>query len=800
MPECTSLSADAEQAVTSGWLCVDPDFRDLETADFRLPAPAAGGLVLVVLAYNRDGVDADAEWQNGADAAFTLHAPGRDKSMDWTNPAHYLGPSFPLAALAAGRNDDGTPVSVGSVVAVSNACDGLYSLQVSSEMDSVSVMVGLVPEAEIPFSALPLYDAETGQQTAWTRPPLASSTGTGNYVTASMAVTSLAGGANTLLVPLSGDWATQGYLVRKVTVQFRATDAAEVFVHPRRSSESEAAEGWVGGSLEVVVDDGRDVAPCYRGPPQPVENDPSDDDNDAAGTSDAAYTVEAGSDVIGRVWRAVGPRSSSTGQDRVATTTSLLDGVYAQLTLPALADIDPRDAYDWADNQLFVDVEVAVTVEEYPTVGSTGVIDVRSRRSATEPYTNFQIFMWQPPSHLVWHVDVSASVTYPADAGQGDAPLGVQPGVSFGFGDSNFIMRDSLGEAVTSDGICNPTFMSGCNTPSAAPIAYDLGIYTKPYVPKMFFRVARGGCPSAYFNVALSVTASELTGECVDYTDCYAPEDSHPSSESDRDGDSAVGDTDHFVYCTVGIDYDASTAYGSLVPTTICTECKQDCDCDPGQYCHGDRGLCSNSGVPGVATSGQWVCDAESGRMFGLCREKDTSVLGSRCRPGATAYANVYSAIGSAAAAATVSPVQPNFDGFYPVTSPDSTEDVAVTDADWERADLDGYGFCGEVRYYNTSNAGVPASMAGAARATLWSGVCYDFECRECTEGQGSCGNARVCIDGSVGPRLRMDGTPRTYTNNVVAGTALGATFMVILLQAIVVMHLCCANRADKAA
>jgi len=70
--------------------------------------------------------------------------------------------------------------------------------------------------------------------------------------------------------------------------------------------------------------------------------------------------------------------------------------------------------------------------------------------------------------------------------------------------------------------------------------------------------------------------------------------------------------------------------------------------------------------------------------------------------------------------------------------------------------------------------------MSLRARTKLWTGACINFVCVECTSTPCT---GWQCLNNQLVPAISVDFTGRTYTKNVIAGTLLGATFMVILLQ-----------------
>jgi len=156
--------------------------------------------------------------------------------------------------------------------------------------------------------------------------------------------------------------------------------------------------------------------------------------------------------------------------------------------------------------------------------------------------------------------------------------------------------------------------------------------------------------PSVTFTIKANVYDFKIdNGECNHYSDCRKESFSHPSGA--RLGLSANQANGRFRYCQV--DY---TGYRG-----ICTECVNECDCNPGQYCHTDTGL-------GSSTNGlTFTVDADSRSRYGLCQTKDPdgSIFGQPC-------------ISTGAA-------------------PDTTYFRSDTDSNFAK------GYCGKMLFYNNS-------------------------------------------------------------------------------------------------
>jgi len=776
IPTCSE--AGETTAVAEGWRCVTHSFKTTDagkydTLDFTVSrdysADAAGaGKLLVFFVYNNEGFDVDDDdWKNGALAArLNVRRPGTDKSV--SSPTDAAFSLIPFTRLLPGKGG----ADVGYTAAAAAPCGGTYSISAGAgNKFDAHIMYGLVSFADLPFNQLNYMSG--GGTSSWTRARTGTAVGSSGGSVSSSAMVTQYSGSTTLTVPVNAQWASQGYLLSSLTVSFKSAGAFAPFARPK-DAPSDTATGWDGGSLvpgAILSSSPKTASPCFKGAA-------AGPDGPNYGESDAKYAISNG-DTVTRTWRAVGPRAQTSGGAWPGSPDSYLGGGLV-LTIPALSAINADDAYDWKDGKMWVDFTVTAAWAEYPAVGATGNIDVRSDRG-DDPLLDRQIFQWQPPSHLWWKIATAFSIV--------DAAAGTTTAVQWG--DAHTFVSagpsPSLVAGVDGNGaVYNSLFVNNGGAATQTVVDNYLGVNPRPYVPKVFFLVTRGAnCVDAKFSFTMSASAALVTGECQSYTDCYDPQDGHPSSESDRD-DLSANSVDRFVHCRV-VASTASVAGAGLTPTSVCTECASDCDCKAGQYCASDDGVCSNAGLPGVSSPSTWLCDVEAASRRGLCQEKDSDIFGQRCRVNAPAtiaggsWGALYSSgvgglFGTARFVGSES-------SFYGITTPDSQEDNAATSADWERADNDGYGSCAAIRYYNASNPGVPAQLNGVARALSWTGTCYNFECRECTEGISMCNSNRQCIDGRWQDRITVDGTQRTYTHNAVAGTLLGLTFMVILLQ-----------------
>lgn len=261
-------------------------------------------------------------------------------------------------------------------------------------------------------------------------------------------------------------------------------------------------------------------------------------------------------------------------------------------------------------------------------------------------------------------------------------------------------------------------------------------------------------------NITFTLQYDALEGECMDYTDCYTDSDGHPSL---RTSVSSTGNTQRMLRCAA-----MPKRSDPMISESRCMECFADCDCPGGSYCHADNGICLNNGVA-------YVCDADSHRNAGICRPKDIAneIINKPCRAES---ANTYDALSSG---------QTRTLGSAAVLVSEGNRD--------DRSDgITGAGFCGQARYYNTSNVdGTDDNIvrAGVARTILWTGECVNDICQECNDGSTPCSGDKTCIRGLLRDTIVVDGTIRTFTSNTVAGTALAGVMMIIVVQIIFVVY-----------
>jgi len=237
-------------------------------------------------------------------------------------------------------------------------------------------------------------------------------------------------------------------------------------------------------------------------------------------------------------------------------------------------------------------------------------------------------------------------------------------------------------------------------------------------------------------------------GECNTNLDCRTERNGgHPTTQK-RFQYSANGDLGRFRDCFVG-----RSGY-----TAFCMECTNECDCNPGQYCHTDPGECTPTG--GTA----FLCDAESEKRWGTCQQKDGSgsILGRVCT-GVAAASSYYS----------------------------NTEDGNFA-----------LGYCGKNLYYNASFFDYNTPRANSTRVTLWSGYCYNRVCQECSsavaEGSTLCNGHRICVDGqyirtsgtSPQGKVQQAGTDAVQSE-VYRNSQIGASFLAFIV--IITIVLCVA-------
>jgi Cys-rich repeat protein len=283
----------------------------------------------------------------------------------------------------------------------------------------------------------------------------------------------------------------------------------------------------------------------------------------------------------------------------------------------------------------------------------------------------------------------------------------------------------------------------------------------------------------------MSLDIVKVPGQCSSYKDCLTEADSNPN-KGQKD-DSANKDPARFSSCVVTQTIERNYL---VQPTTKCVECTSDSHCGSGQYCHLDDGICDTSTIPF-----KYNCDPDSGKLFGMCRQKSPDVLGKTCRNiFAPSYASMNAAPssnplpsvmtdGQPVAAAIVSvPAAgraPGQMGPGGINAGVTSEGDTSNDAFAKGAN----GVCGEFRFSLANDpAALDATRPSVVRAALWTGFCDSQRlCMECVPGAGGSGGS-VCLNGQKLNSIDVDGTVRTFSHNTAAGSILGTTSMVILL------------------
>lgn len=745
--------------------CFLGSVREDATREFEVVVPSmAEGEALFVAVINNQ-YSATGGWDP---AAFTLttasrlslRSPGVDASID---PAP---PGQPFINMATGGPPDSR--SFGVYTGSAGGCAGTYTVVFDNPggNDDTEFLLAY---------ALADADSELAQWisgTPWLDDAAVTTSGTPTYVSKRILLGYL-GGAQQFVIPINAPWSNEGYLARSVRVEVKA-DEFSAFHDSGYSWDVDLVGRSATSPLHSVA-----WTPAYQGNLW----------NGDGGYSDPSTTNDNSNAF--RAFKGIAPRADAGAEPS-------WQGVGARVTIPSLSTFD----YDWS-RDLYMDLTVTVTWSEYPGPGA-GALDVQAtpggdpreggvdQGDPLQPaYIEERIYMMSLTSTLWSRVTASVTGAEGApDISFGTSLLGATTAnAGQGFG----LTPDTVANSARNDALYQSlvTYVSDVRAPISTGKLTFLGPNGAPLVPKLFIKVRRGACNDADVSwTGLSVNVEYVTGECQSYKDCFAPEDDHPSDTSGRLDLSAVGDADRFVHCLLTME---GTGTPQLAFKTVCSECSRDCDCPGGNYCHLDAGLCDRTaGTPDPNTE-LWQCDDWSAARFGTCQPKNA--LGQRCRPGVTsATPGTVGYIGDQDAWTasrswlnTVSSL-----GVYVPSTDDDGGAVDPTGDDFDPNDdnNNGYGFCGGARYWNASNT-VPgaAAVAYSARTTLWQGFCYNFECRECTEfASGSC-PGRTCLDGRFVDTIVMDGTPRTYTRNAVAGTLLGLTFMVILLQLILVGH-----------
>jgi len=757
---CDTTEYTAAVSAPSGdWGCFSASVRETDTSGFgvTVPSSAAGKTLLLAVInhrHSRDGGWDPAAFTLGTNARLTVRAPGIDPSV---NPQP-LGLDFDLMPAAS----DGTVFGVWR--GIDDACAGTYTVTFDEPggADDTEFMLAfaIVDEGD------ELYKWFYG--TPWLQQNAVSTSGGSTTITKKILLGFF---SRSFVVPINAGWSNEGYLAKTVTINVAATDSAY--------NDEDAT--W---DVAVVARDaGSDArAATFNDAVSPGVFNPS------GGNSDP-FTTRSGQGAV-RTFKGVGPQGQGINLDSY-------NGAGALVTLPNLNAFDEN----WS-GALYADLTVTITWEEYPAPGA-GMLDTRALPNAGDPRDDGdsvdrpldppliqeEIYMTSVSS-LLW-VKMKATVS----------GLDTQPTISYGLSTDGARVANigaPFGLALDEDGVAYNNAIISPLTTWSNDVRVEIptnnlkliNYVGSPKTPKVFIKVQRGPCSDAQIEwTGVSVSVDYVTGECQSVADCFSPEDDHPSDTSGRVDVSAIGDEDRFVNCMLSY---TGVGTPSLAVSTICSECLADCDCPGGYYCHLDAGLCSNANG-GVAASpwDLWTCDPWSAQRFGTCQEKVG--LGERCRPNQDPYPSGAYYVTDTDLAGDVDLWLGDSDRLT-LSIPSTLDDEAVdpTSEDWDPTDdnMNAYGYCGANRYWNASNTYAGADqVAYRARVTLWSGFCKNYQCVECYEyNSGGC-QGRTCVDGKFVDRITMDGTPRTYTSNAVAGTLLGLTFMIILLQVIVVAN-----------
>lgn len=475
-----------------------------------------------------------------------------------------------------------------------------------------------------------------------------------------------------------------------------------------------------------------------------------------AGATTSAATVSRGSNAV------------DIRFNRVSRPTA--DSVSLQITFGATA----TDYYDWATNGPFFTGTISIpssNVEYYPKIASGGSITMNVTATGAVS-TDYDIVEIDNPSILWWTaaVDSSSMDSTGYKISAPDVYISENPS-SAAFSTLSWSTRTTGNNYMASGGlvfqngnwrITNPSAATPSNVKQLAPVSYS-------FRPRYFLRIVRRSTqPSTgVLTSVLTVTVSNLQGECTSYQSCIADDSqSHPSLRFKL---SASSDATKFTRCSL-----IPSAGNPYKPSPMCTECVEDCDCEEGSYCHKDPGVCTD------ASGNQYMCDSYSNSRFGVCTAKDpgNEIIGSRCRStsGATYGAGTSKGAVEASLALIGTTLQP---GFSSINSTQS-----------------GHRFCGGAGYFNASNLDGTNSegvaRASVARAIYWTGSCLDGICHECSTGSATCSGSRQCINGRSLNTISVDGTARTFAMSTLAGTTLATALMVVLAILIVTVDCAC--------
>jgi len=425
------------------------------------------------------------------------------------------------------------------------------------------------------------------------------------------------------------------------------------------------------------------------------------------------------------------------------------------------------NGYDWKNNGPFLPLSIAIAYTEYPSSASGDVLD---QLPATTPKTLYRVYKVSTDQ---WWYSLSVTLSNVQDIVTSSALTNSVPTVQFApWNVNNAAAISSPGAGTDGMTYYNGKFASSTGTPRNVWLSA-----AQPFSPAFIFvKVSFSGCNAPKISYSLSTAVVKLSGQCKTIADCNPVKGDGAGNE-----DASVNDNaSRMRIC--GVSVDPNSPPGTLMPVTQCMECASDCDCNEGQFCNLDFGVC-NSG------SNQWVCDREMTVRYGFCMNKNTNILGSPCR--------------------TASPVTyaPAITNAYTINSRASLPIVAPSAGDNSydpKAKTGVAGFCGEVRLYNSTGFGVNylTVAGGNVRSVLWAGACVNQVCMECQPGfsahsnlpaggsNAPCTANRGCVNGMIVNNVYVDWTVRTYTKNAIAGTLLGTLFMIIIACICVCAHI----------
>jgi len=294
-------------------------------------------------------------------------------------------------------------------------------------------------------------------------------------------------------------------------------------------------------------------------------------------------------------------------------------------------------------------------------------------------------------------------------------------------------------------------------------------------------------CGSNWVRVgSASFSTSGITDQCAAASDCLTEAADNPNKDAaESSANSGIQFSSCVVVPTLGPE-------GTRIPTTKCLECIADNQCGDAQYCHLDNGMCQRNGLPG--TNSWYNCDADSGKLMGLCVAKSPEVLNQKCR---SAWAGAVGSTPSASGMVYPTTSAPSIDGNEgnPTASGTMNDLFAFKGDAAAPFAKGGTGACGEWRFYNGSapyddSGSEFISSANRPRYALWTGICHRGVCKECYPGSAFGRGGKICLNGRTYAAMDVDGTVRTFAEDTGAGTELGTTAMVILLLIVFWMYM----------